>query len=187
MGFIKELYSEGINYIDKYVCDECLEDYAIKKHIQENVVSETCDYCDETSDEKAIAAPLHVVVEFILEGIRYEWDEPVNEMGWCSEDGGWIGAIITDTDDIISYRLDLGIRHDELRKDIIRSINIYEWCQRNPYGLPPEEEMLCSWNDFADQIKYQIRYVFFRAKRQGENDVLKATALCYSKYDWKSC
>lgn len=172
MGFLKELQIEGINYIDKYVCDECFEDYAIKEYIQKNAISETCDYCGKSSaEDKPVATPLHEVVRFILEGIRYEWDEPGNCVGWCSQEGGWIGATITDTHDLITDELELGIR-DELCEDIIQSINIYEWCQRDPYGLPPEEEMLGSWNDFADQIKYQIRYVFFRARRRKEDDVL---------------
>jgi len=170
MGFIKELSIEGINYIDKYVCDECLEDYAIKKYIQKNVISETCDYCGRSSSEdKPIAAPLHEVVSFILEGIKYEWDEPGNCVGWCSQDGGWIGATITDTHDLISDELDLGIRHDGLRDDIINSINIYEWCQMDPYSLPPEEEMLSEWERFSIQVKYHTRYVFYRVTTREEN------------------
>lgn len=170
MGFLKELHIEGISYIDKYVCDECFEDYAIKEYIQKNAISETCDYCGKPSaEDKPVATPLHEVVRFILEGIRYEWDEPVNEVGWCSQEGGWIGATITDTYDLISDELDLGIRHDELRDDIIQSINIYEWCQRNPYGLPPEEEMLSEWERFSRQVKYHTRYVFYRVTTQDKD------------------
>lgn len=170
MGFLKELQIDGINYIDKHVCDECFEDYAIKKYIQKNAASETCDYCDKDSAGKVIAAPLYEVVGFILEGIRYEWDIPENGVGWCSQDDGWDESItITDTYDLVADELELGIKQDELFEDMIQSISIGQWCQRNPYGLPPEEEMLSEWERFSVQAKYHTRYVFYRVSTQDEN------------------
>ena len=174
MGFIMDHEIEDIYYIeDKHVCDECFEDYAIKDFIEENAISEMCTYCGRSSADKAIATKLYEVVIFILEGIRYEWDEPVNCVGWCSQEGGWVGATITDTHDLIAYNLDLEIQNTKLFDDIIESFNISEWCQRDPYGPRPEEEMFTDWEEFAYQIKHKIRYVFFKAisrKRRNTSD-----------------
>jgi len=172
MGFIKELKIEGINYTgNKYVCDKCFGDYALQEYIRENAVSDTCDYCGRSSDDNEIAAQLHEVVGFILQGIRYEWDEPVNCVGWCSQEGGWVGVSVIDTHDLFADELELDIQHDSLFSDIIDSIDIYEWCQGDPYSLPPGEEMFYDWKEFADQIKHRIRYVFFRVLRRDRRDV----------------
>lgn len=170
MGFVKELKIEGINYTgDKHVCDKCFGDYALQEYIRENAVSDTCDYCGRSSDDNnSIAAQLHEVVAFILQGIRYEWDEPVNCVGW---EGGWVGASVIDTHDLFTDELELDIHHDSLFSDIIDSIDIYEWCQRDPYSVPPGEDMFYDWKEFADQIKHQIRYVFFKAVRSARRNI----------------
>jgi hypothetical protein len=163
MGFIKDLFIQGIHYIEKSVCDECFDDYAIKEFIKENASIKECDYCGKSSKESEIATSLHEIVEFMLEGIRYEWDEPGNCVGW---EGGWVGAEVIDKYDLILEQLELEIENQQLFDDIVRSINIPEWCQRDPYNLPPGEEMFYNWEKFTEQVKHQIRYVFFRTRAE---------------------
>ena len=171
MGFVKDLFIKGIICVEeKNVCSECFEDYAISEYVQENAVEAKCDYCSKSSEKTAIAAPLHEVVEFILEGIRYEWDDPANCVSWCSQEGGWVGATVINTYDLITDELDLGIQHDKLLADIARSIVTQEWCPSDPYGPRPDDEMIYNWKMFANQIKHHIRYVFFRASRRERKD-----------------
>jgi hypothetical protein len=173
MGFIKELSIQGIHYIEKAVCDKCFDDYAIKKFIKGNASTKKCDYCGKSSRDINSAVPLHEVVEFMLDGINYEWDIPGNSVTWCSQEGGWVGARVIHKYDLVADELELEIQDNDLFNDIVHSIADDEWCQRDPYGLPPGEEMFYDWEKFSEQIKHQIRYVFFRAKRRGERDVLE--------------
>jgi len=51
-----------------YVCDNCINDYAIQGFIRDNAVASFCDYCDRTSAEGNIAADLSTLVDFIEHG-----------------------------------------------------------------------------------------------------------------------
>jgi hypothetical protein len=152
---------------DKYVCTQCFSDYAIKEFIGENAVDKKCSYCSNESNEP-IAAPLEEVVEFIREGIETEWDNPVNCVGWESAEGGWMGARVIDSYDLIYEELEeLQDTNEDLLNDIIYSLD-QEWCQRDPYGLPDEEALFLSWTGFADQVKHHTRYIFLRLKEEKE-------------------
>jgi len=152
---------------DKYVCAECFSDYAIKEFIEQNAVDNKCSYCSNKS-HKPIAAPVEEVVEFIREGIETEWDNPVNCVGWESAEGGWMGARVIDSYQLISEEIEeLQDTNEKVLDDIIYSLD-QEWCQRDPYGLPDEEALFLSWTGFADQVKHHTRYIFLRLKEEKE-------------------
>jgi len=152
---------------DKYVCAECFSDYAIKEFIEQNAFSEKCSYCSNKSDEP-IAAPLEEVIEFIREGLETEWDNPVNCVGWESAEGGWMGARVIGSYELITVEIEelQGSNQDVL--DDISYLLDQEWCQRDPYGLPDDEALFLSWQGFADQVKHHTRYIFLRQKAEEE-------------------
>lgn len=143
---------------DKYVCPNCIDDYAVREFIEENAVKEQCSYCSNRSSDPT-AAPLEDVIEFVLEGIWTEWDDPASCVGW---EGGWVGAEVIDSDELIRYRVGLEYSNEEVLQDIINTIRDREWCQRDPYGLRPEETLTFGWHSFCDQVKHHTRYIFFR-------------------------
>ena len=152
---------------DKYVCAECFSDYAIKEFIEQNAFSEKCSYCSNESDEP-IAAPLEEVIDFIREGLEMEWDNPVNCVGWESAEGGWMGARVIDSYELLTEEIEeLQDTNQNVLDDIIYILD-QEWCQRDPYGLPDEEALFLSWTDFADQVKHHTRYIFLRQKEEEE-------------------
>jgi len=160
------------------VCPDCIGDYAIKDFINGNLSEKDCDYCGNASQSDDIAASLEDVVEFIIEGIQYEWDEPGNCVGWCSAEGGWVGATVLDTYDLIfEDHLELEVENTDLLNDIFQSLNreYPQWCRKDPYGPEPGEELLLNWSRFADQIKHHVRFVFYRTRAwaYGERDVLE--------------
>lgn len=167
MGFAKRDWERkaalGYNDVpDKYVCAQCFDDYAIREFISENAVEKTCSYCHSKSDEP-IAASLVDVVDFICEGINAEWDNPVNCMGWESREGGWQGATVYSSYELIRDEIEeLWDTNDEVLDDIALSMIDREWCQRDPYGLRKEEALSLSWEDFADQVKHHTRYIFLK-------------------------
>lgn len=167
MGFVKDHWMRrtALGYgdvPDKYVCAECFDDYAIKEFINENAVEKKCSYCPNKSD-LPIAAELEIVVDFICQGINSEWDDPVECMGWDGGEGGWQGATVYDSDELIRYEIEeLENTREEVLDDIVSSMIARQWCQRDPYGLRKEEALSLSWADFAEQVKHHARYIFFR-------------------------
>ena len=90
MGFAKRLWEEeqarGWSSLpeEKYVCDLCVDDYALIEVIQENVISHDCSYCGRSSTEP-IAAPIDDLFTAIGLGICSEWTDPVN---WLPQEEG---------------------------------------------------------------------------------------------------
>lgn len=174
MGFAKREWMEeierGFRYIgDKCVCSNCFEDYAIKEFIKENAESQTCDYCSATNDE-LIAAEIDKVIAFIVDGIRSEWGDPNDEgVSWESREGGWQGAEVLDSYDLIERLNIMDEVGCELFNDIFHSISDNAWCQRDPYGLPVSKEWIYDWKYFTDLVKYKTRYVFFRLSSKSDN------------------
>jgi hypothetical protein len=147
---------------EKYVCEDCIDDYAIQEFIRENATRNRCDYCGSEA-QKLIAADLDSVIKFMLEGIQSEWGDPF-EVGniYDSEDGKWF-VPVCDSRDLISG-LQISIWEDALEEDICTALSDYEWCPRNPLGGSDSERLIWGWNDFAEQVKYCTRYIFFRTK-----------------------
>lgn len=175
MGLAKTLWMEaierGYDYIDKYVCSKCFHiDKSVQAFIYNNATQYLCDYCGKKSKKKPIAAPLEKVIGLIVEGIKTEWGDPNNEgVGWCSAEGGWVGASVIDTYDLLINEFGFGDLHDNLFKDILNTINCEQWCQIDPYSLSPHDQLYYDWERFSEQVKYHTRYVFYRIKEKKSN------------------
>ncbi len=151
---------------EKNVCNDCFRDYAIKEFIREEPTSKFCDYCGKKR-RTLIAAPLENIIEFIMEGIASEWRDPNDEgVGWMSSEGGWIGADVIDSYDLLSEKVDLGIRNDTLFSDILDTIIDRQWCKKDPYAPSRHQEWLYDWESFSNQVKYQSRYMFFKIPKR---------------------
>ncbi len=82
MGYAKAQMEKGFSSAgDTFVCADCFEDYAIRNFIESIAENNECDYCGETSEE-AVAAPIDDVIEFIVNGIESEYENPGNSVGW---------------------------------------------------------------------------------------------------------
>jgi hypothetical protein len=166
MGMAKRQLENGyISLGEKYVCRECINDYAIQDFIEGELEEDICSYCGKTSNSGPIAAKIDNIINFIIHGIQSEWDDPRNCMSWESKEGGWIGAEVLDIYDLLFYTIGLEIDNDELRDDIAQSILQDEWCKADPYGLTKQEEWYLDWEDFSNQVKYKVRYIFYKIKR----------------------
>jgi len=167
MGMTKDQYERGYSSPgDKYVCRDCINDYAIQEFIDGEAEEFTCSYCGKTSDKIPIAAHIDNVIEFILDGIETEYDDPRNGVSWESAEGGWVGAEVLDTSEILFQIIGLEIEDEELSDDITQSILQDEWCRNDPYGMRKEDEWYMDWEDFSKQVKYQVRYIFYRIKKR---------------------
>jgi len=166
MGYAKEKWIRrtalGYGQVpDKYVCADCFEDYAIREFIKKNTVEKECSYCARKS-KSPIATELEIVVDFICQGINTEWEDPVGSMGWEGAEGGYQGARVIDSDELIRYEIEeLENTNEAVLDDIVLSlVGGHDWCQKDPYGLRREEALSLSWADFAEQVKHYSRYVF---------------------------
>ncbi|HEX5276215.1 MAG TPA: HEPN-associated N-terminal domain-containing protein [Fluviicoccus sp.] len=146
---------------DKFVCPECVSDYALQEHIKACAVSKSCSYCGKKS-RRQIAAKFDDLSEAILNGLRSEYGDPYNE-GVPWDEGEWVGDVI-DSYDAIFEKAGLDVETEELRQDILTALGDHQWCQRDFYRLSPSKALQYGWRRFSSFIKHRARFVFLNVE-----------------------
>jgi len=142
---------------DGHICSKCFTDYAIIDFIEANSVENAiCRFCNS----KKTVAPLNDVFSFFMEGIRYDWDNPANCLGWNGREGGWQGALVYDGDELINDIYYDCFNNDEAQEYFADYLRQEEFCKDNPYGLSLDEILKYGWEAFSDQVKHKTRYLF---------------------------
>lgn len=169
MGWAKELENEQFERratgLSGYVCDECFSDYALIAYVKEHATENECDFCGRKED-RPIAAPADDVVGLIMESIRTEWTDPVEELAYDSAEGGYQGHQI-EFDEVL-YEIGEPIAGDEFRQALIATTIGYtiQWCKAD-YAAPFQDEaMAYDWSDLVDHVKFQSRYFFSTQVRE---------------------
>jgi hypothetical protein len=157
----------------EHVCAECFEDEDICAFVREHLEFDECSYCGKTGDDGAsIAANVEEVIDFIEGKLSAEYEDPVQQVGWNSAEGGWLGVTVYDSTDEL-FMDGLGgfpCSNDELIEDITRRIgDTREWVDRDPYMLSPGQGLSSGWMEFCRLVKHRTRFMFFPADAH-END-----------------
>jgi hypothetical protein len=151
---------------DTYVCDRCVDDYALRRLIREQAQSLQCDYCTRRARKNPIAAPIDDLFEAIADGLATEWGDPNEEgVAWDSGEGGWQGDVI-DTYDLANDEISDLFVSDALKEEFINSFFDRQWCQRDFYGVPPDKELEYGWRAFVEHVQHRGRYLFMVRRSQ---------------------
>ena len=156
---------------DKWVCAKCFDDAALADFVSENAVEHECDYCGRKSKKKPIGISIDEVMEVIDEGIRSEWGHPDDEgVAYETAEGGYQGEVLG-TYDLIYDKLENPFANDKLADDVISSFTQQGalWCQKDFYGLLPQDVLRYGWEEFVRVVKYSKRYLF--STDMGETDL----------------
>ncbi len=73
------------------------------------------------------------------------------------------GRVVIDSDDLLD-ELGEPLEEPQLREAFVDSFQ-REWCQRDPYRLPPHERLAYGWERFANYVKHEARYLFLKTGR----------------------
>lgn len=156
----------------KCVCAKCIEDPFLSAFVSENAIEHECDYCGRKSRKKPIAVGMDDIMEVIDEGIRSEWGHPDDEgVAYETAEGGYQGEVL-DTYDLIYEKLENPFANKKVADDVISSFTQQGalWCQKDFYGLLPQDVLHYGWEEFVRVVKYSKRYLF--SKDMGEADFL---------------
>ena len=155
-----------------YVCASCFHDHAIREFINSHLEQRACTYCGRTSSRR-IGASLGEVLAFIMDGIQYEWVPCTPQVEWEAENLGWHGGRhgrIASDSMIQSVLPELRTAKGELLKDVVSSIP-REWRPRRQYDPEPEDFFSYRWDEFANAVKYQTRYIYYRINTDWQKDI----------------
>lgn len=160
MGIEKAKMEVGYCSVGGTVCSECFADYGIKYFIENNANSDECSYCGSCAPNTK-ACDFEDVAVHILESIKCEWGHPSNEgVSWESREGGWQGASVYDSYDLIYDVLAIEVENEAILSDLNSTIMLEQWCKKDPYFLDENDRLLYAWNSFSELVKHNSRYVF---------------------------
>lgn len=152
-----EAQERGWTSIDRFVCTECVELFEFKEIIENNLVSETCDYCERT-EATPIAAPVDDLLEVLFQTIHTYYASP--EEAGVPYDGGLVFDPMY-LDDVLGS---LGFDGEQsLIDDIIQADTNGAWvraAEGHWLGEHEHQSLLSSWNRFARLVKHVTRYHF---------------------------
>jgi hypothetical protein len=155
---MEEIEDRGWSGCDQHVCPDCVLDDRLKHLIREQATAATCDYCGRSTQGTGLAAPVDVLLDAVVQGLRSEYEDPVQGVTWDSREGGWQGAKVHDTDELL---MDLDITEDgDLFVDLCRAIQVEQWCQRDPYAAAPHEALIWGWKGFREHVTHRVRFMF---------------------------
>lgn len=158
MGLVKrhieEIESRGWADAESTVCSDCVLDEALVKAVAEYGSTDACSFCGATTP--AASAPFEVVLELVVDGIRFEYEDPIEQSAYDSEDG-----YLVPTWDSWELLGELEVTESgEVLEAIAAAMGQGLWCQRNPYAATPTEALVWGWQAFRDFVKESRRYTF---------------------------
>lgn len=180
MGQVKQHYIEieqrGYNDPpENCVCADHFNDRELKKYIIANGLSADCDYCER----KTKSIDLSLLVEFIDGKIKryfgdindqnlylassFELDDDPKGSGFYDACGYAMpkGRHTYSFDELIS-ETNLDIDNQKLYDDIVSCFENTEYCLNEPFVSTLNEELVHTWKQFCNIVKYEKRYTFLK-------------------------
>jgi hypothetical protein len=161
MGLAKrwqeEMDSRGFREAaDRNVCDECVDDEALRDHIRSNAEATRCDYCERESEDP-IACDLDTFLYAVADGIAVEWRDAEDEMP--HEGGGWaLPEANRDAWEVVS---NLGVEFAPgLYEDVVEPFTDRVFAPRYFFDVSPDEALRFGWDGFVEHVSHGARYLF---------------------------
>lgn len=82
---MEEIDERGWHFVGTNICGDCVVDSALRETIEANSSAVECSYCGQTP-----SAPFELVLELVVDGLRHEYEDPVENLAW---DNGPVGAV----------------------------------------------------------------------------------------------
>lgn len=136
------------------ICSHCVVDRALVAALRQYGGTDPCDYCDQAPTGPEASAPFEVVLELVVDGLKLEYEDPIEQMAW---DGGYVGTV-HDTWDLL---WDLAItEREDVHHALNDAIETTQWCQRDPYAATPAQALTWGWESFRKFVKHRRRFTF---------------------------
>lgn len=167
----------------KNVCRSCIEDPAFNVLFDTEYFFEPpegfehhiplkrfdcCSYCSNVARSNAIA--VEDLANHILAEVGKEYHDPVHELPYDSEEGGYFGNVIDNPYDLFE-EIDFGFKNSDLMQDVLDALAGEVWlCRRDSFTMTPSQRLSSGWSRFCKVIKHERRYTFSRAFDDEESE-----------------
>lgn len=148
-----------------HCCTECFSVQEIKYFIINYDEKGECDYCE--SKNVCIAA-VDEVGSFIMEGVGRAYENPANQVGYDSKEGGYL-LPTTNIYDLLIHGESIFSDHIDEPYGFINALipdSLTEYVQKDPYGPPRgDSDERYYWENFCKLVKTQHRYTAFMPEK----------------------
>ena len=149
----------------KWVCQHCVgDDTYLRRLVRVNLTTTGCSYC---RNPKSKAAPLSVLMDALLRGVKYSYNDEANA-GYPYDKEFSFDYMCSE--DVLQQVLDSqGIEwNDALVRDVANAFTNTGWVDAPDgefMGSYHHERLHWSWSSFADAVKHRSRFHFQTGKR----------------------
>lgn len=158
------------------VCSFCFGDSDLRAWIRSHGGPRGCDVCGRF-DSPTLKLPQ--VVERIEQCIRRYYGRAVDQLGYCSADGGYLGEHWDSWDMLFRIELDLPRDSGRLYNAIANTMTDEVWCEFDVGALAPDRALWNSWEAFCETVKHERRF-FFHATGKDDYDSFTPASLLSS-------
>src|SRR4051794_38379933 len=85
--YMEEVDARGCTDVGTTICSSCVVDDALVAAIQNHGGTDPCDYCEETPEEPVASAPIELVLELVVDGMKLEYEDP--SRAWRGRAATW--------------------------------------------------------------------------------------------------
>ncbi|WP_321815176.1 MULTISPECIES: HEPN-associated N-terminal domain-containing protein [unclassified Paraburkholderia] len=156
------------------VCSSCFADEDLRAWIRNEGGRRGCCACSRFDSP---TADFDKLTQRIEECIRRYYGRAVDQLGYCSAEGGYLGQHWGSWDMLAKIDLILPRDHNgRLFNAIAYSMVDEEWCDYDVGGLDLDDALRSSWERFCETVKHERRF-FFHATGHDDRDSLTPASL----------
>ncbi len=149
-----EQMDRGWDSIDGSVCGGCVEDEALRTILRENEDADLrCDFCSSVP-----AAHLDTLLEAFVNGLRNEYENALDGVGWDGREGGFQWNPQWDTWDLVD---DLAwvFASQELLDVVRTTVHDITWVEEDFITRRRDDVLSEAWGRFCEAVKHKTRFV----------------------------
>lgn len=169
MGIDDEYFAQeerGWRDPGKWVCQHCVgNDTYLRRLVRTNLTGRACSYC---AHPKRKAAPLSVLMEALLRGVKYSYNDEAT--AGCPYDKEFSIEFMSSEDVLRQVLYSQGLEWaDRLVADVANALTNTGWVDAPDgdwMGSYGHERLHWSWNSFAHAVKHRSRFHFQISKRR---------------------
>lgn len=157
------------------VCSSCFSDKDLRSWIRENNGPRGCNACRKY-DSPTVG--FDVLVDYIEERLRRYYGRAVDQLPYCSAEGGYLGPHWDSWDMLDKIGLDFPRDYTgSLRSDIASSMTDEPWTDKDVATLDLDDALWSSWESFCSTVKHKRRFFFHATGTDARDSYTPASLL----------
>ncbi len=156
------------------VCSSCFADEDLRAWIRKEGGPRGCSACNRFDSP---TAKFYKVAKHIEECIGRYYGRAVDQLMYCSAEGGYLGAHWDSWDMLEKIGLMLPRDDGTLYSSIAQAMADEIWCDFDAGALDLDDALRTSWQGFCETVKHKRRFFFHATGRDDQDSLTPASLL----------